>query len=494
LGDVLAHIGGADLAILRQTPHLRSRFVQMAWVLIGTAGVAALSMYYALSSTIFTGAKAIPTLALVALGLGWGFVIFNLDRYLTTSMSSVWGGWKLASMVVARLLLATVLGIVVATPLVLQVFAKDIDRVLADRHRAEAAAVQTEAEEAFARRRDVAEDKVDAAALEYDRVLTEAQTILDADPVMAAATSAVTKAADELAAAEQAANKAHDVYNCDYYGTPSREELAELYGDYGECSGKPGPNDPAPRLKERSDEAAAKVEEARALLTEAETAAETARSELIERAGEAGDHQAARLEAASDALAAAKAALGEVLAGADEAMAAADRSLQEDNGLQAQLVALTTGSDAMRVAHLIVAAVFMLVELLPVLVKSLACLGPANAYDLLVEHSDEVIRAQIAAPAGGPAGRGPQGTGELGPSGGVNLTQGPSPQGRPGGSEDDIEALHRQEGQLVDDAAQAARNAMVATIAEALDGIGRGLERWDEEGEAKRQWAPDTQR
>src|SRR6266542_1929466 len=81
VGDFMARVGGGDKAILAEVPQGRMRFVQMAGVLFTTSGIAALSMMFALHN----GVK-VPVWAAVALGLIWGSIIFNIDRFLVLSM------------------------------------------------------------------------------------------------------------------------------------------------------------------------------------------------------------------------------------------------------------------------------------------------------------------------------------------------------------------------------------------------------------------------
>ena len=74
-GDYLTWLGGADKEILAQVPQERGGFVQMAVVLLTTAGIASLSMFFALYNGVGE-----PLAASVVLGLLWGVVILNLDR------------------------------------------------------------------------------------------------------------------------------------------------------------------------------------------------------------------------------------------------------------------------------------------------------------------------------------------------------------------------------------------------------------------------------
>lgn len=81
--DKLAVLGGAELALLRLVPTALGQFVQFALVLLGTALMAAVSMWFAMVQ----GLKVNPLLAVPFAAL-WGLLILNLDRYLTTSMQS----------------------------------------------------------------------------------------------------------------------------------------------------------------------------------------------------------------------------------------------------------------------------------------------------------------------------------------------------------------------------------------------------------------------
>ena len=125
IGDFMAWLGGADPAILAKAPRERARLVQMAGVLLTTAGIATLAMIFALHD----GVK-VPLFPALVLGLCWGVIILNLDRFLVLSMGTTRDRWKLVLMAVPRLALAAVLSLVISTPLVLRVFASDISAQL----------------------------------------------------------------------------------------------------------------------------------------------------------------------------------------------------------------------------------------------------------------------------------------------------------------------------------------------------------------------------
>ncbi len=119
----MAVLGGADNDVLDEVPEEVPRFVQMFLVLAGTALVSALSMMFAL----LTGVRVSILLA-IPLAIVWGLIIFNLDRFLTSTMRSTKNVFRLLGLAMPRVIMAALIGVVVAEPLVLQIFQNDINR------------------------------------------------------------------------------------------------------------------------------------------------------------------------------------------------------------------------------------------------------------------------------------------------------------------------------------------------------------------------------
>lgn len=63
-------------------------------------------------------------------GFIWGLMIFNLDRFIVSSMRKTGGFWRQFFIALPRILLAAVLGIVISKPLELKIFEKEIDKQL----------------------------------------------------------------------------------------------------------------------------------------------------------------------------------------------------------------------------------------------------------------------------------------------------------------------------------------------------------------------------
>jgi hypothetical protein len=66
----------------------------------------------------------------VGFGILWGLMIFNLDRYIVSSIKKTGTFWNQFFMAVPRLILATFLGIVISKPLELKIFEKEVNKQL----------------------------------------------------------------------------------------------------------------------------------------------------------------------------------------------------------------------------------------------------------------------------------------------------------------------------------------------------------------------------
>jgi len=112
---------GADLKMLEQCPSERTKYAGIGATIFFTGLFAAMAAAYAL----FTVFDSYWISAL--LGLLWGAMIFNLDRYIVSSMRKE-GRWrKELFTALPRIVLAVVISIVIAKPLELKIFAKEIE-------------------------------------------------------------------------------------------------------------------------------------------------------------------------------------------------------------------------------------------------------------------------------------------------------------------------------------------------------------------------------
>lgn len=119
---------GADDTILEKCS--KSEHIKYAGVgatVLFTGLLASISGGYAL----YTVFDSIPMA--VAFGLLWGSVIFNLDRFIVSTLRKEGKFWKELLQVTPRIFLALVLAVVISKPLELKIFDKEIQAVLKEK-------------------------------------------------------------------------------------------------------------------------------------------------------------------------------------------------------------------------------------------------------------------------------------------------------------------------------------------------------------------------
>jgi hypothetical protein len=120
-------LSGAHAQTLDLVESERPRFESIGWMILVTSGIAAVSMWFALSTAIgINGILAIPPALL------WGLVIMGIDRWLVTSMPA--DGRHKWFMAVPRFALALLLGTLISTPFVLRIFQSEINAQVAVIH------------------------------------------------------------------------------------------------------------------------------------------------------------------------------------------------------------------------------------------------------------------------------------------------------------------------------------------------------------------------
>ncbi len=116
---------GANISLLKRCPTDSSKYTGMGAAVFFTGVLAAFSGGYAFY-TIFDN----PIWTIV-FALLWGTIIFNLDRFIVSTMRKKKNGWfKEVLTASPRILLAVMLAIVISKPLELKIFSKEIDRKL----------------------------------------------------------------------------------------------------------------------------------------------------------------------------------------------------------------------------------------------------------------------------------------------------------------------------------------------------------------------------
>src|SRR6266498_313632 len=126
LGRRLRVLAGVNEKLLAWVPAEQARYTGLGGVVLGTATIAGLSMWIALGE-VLGGTyllAAVPVLI-------WVLFVLNLDRWIVSSATgTMWR--RRAVLLLPRLLVAFVLGIIIAEPIVLRVFQTAIEQQVRD--------------------------------------------------------------------------------------------------------------------------------------------------------------------------------------------------------------------------------------------------------------------------------------------------------------------------------------------------------------------------
>ncbi|MEC5157910.1 DUF4407 domain-containing protein [Chryseobacterium sp. MP_3.2] len=115
---------GGNIHILRKTPSEWNKFAGIGGIVLFTAIFATLSAGYAMF-TVFDDLYISVGFAIL-----WGLMIFNLDRYIVSSIKKTGTWWNQILMAVPRLILAAFLGVIISKPLELKIFEKEVNKQL----------------------------------------------------------------------------------------------------------------------------------------------------------------------------------------------------------------------------------------------------------------------------------------------------------------------------------------------------------------------------
>lgn len=116
---------GADTDILENcSKSEQTKFTGIGGTVFFTAVMAFIASSYALS-TVFDN-----YFTPILFGLVWGLLIFNLDRFIVSTIKKKDNKWKELWQATPRIILAVIIAIVISKPLELKIFEKEINHVL----------------------------------------------------------------------------------------------------------------------------------------------------------------------------------------------------------------------------------------------------------------------------------------------------------------------------------------------------------------------------
>nr|WP_236779130.1 DUF4407 domain-containing protein [Agromyces seonyuensis] len=352
--SLLLRLGGARRDVISDAPGDRPRFIALALVLLSTAVLSGASAVFALVMAV-----QLPLLVSIVVGIVWGIVILNLDRMLVVGMPRQDSKWANILLALPRLALALVIGVVISTPLVLQIFAREI-------------AVETSAmvqEEKAAFEEELAADPRYAG-------IPDLEAKIAAEEAAVAAGGAIDLSQDPNYVAAQAATAAAQAA----YDEANRVWLAELDGTEGTGIVGDGPITQSKKL-DRDGKLAA-LETAKQAEADAKASAEAS----------LGATASANAAAAAASLPTDQAELARLTEARAAEEAAFESAADGSTGLLARLEALVRIGDVNALlwwAHLSIALLFICIELMPVLMKTLMNLMKPTAYDRLSRVADD---------------------------------------------------------------------------------------------------------
>lgn len=374
LRDFLPWLGGADKTILAQVPQELARFVQMALVLLTTLSIAMVSMIFAMND----GVKA-PLAVAVLVGVFWAFIILNLDRFLVLSMGATRAGRRLFLMAVPRILLATVISIVIATPLTLRIFQHDINVEIAKSQATESKQLKgLIAQSGPAQEASQVQDKITAD----EQILAGRLPVNVTNPQLQDAQAQVNQLQPKVAQAEQTVITTREAYQCEVDGSGPGCAGASDRSGYGPI---------AEAKKAQYDQAVSAYDSLSGQLATAQKNVNSADQSLGQAQGQtlAQDQNAARQE-----LPGLKTEYGKLEAQVQNADNNAQQAVNNDNGILAQLSGLSAAAASNPIlgfAQFIVTALFFLIEIMPVMVKFLLNMGQMTAYETVAKTEEEKI-------------------------------------------------------------------------------------------------------
>jgi hypothetical protein len=332
-GQLLIKLSGARPDILVFCPGERTKFQSLGWVIVITAGMAVMSMWFALTTTLGLNAFFAVFGALL-----WGLVIMGIDRWLVTSMPHHRSRKLL--MAIPRLGLALLLGSVISTPFVLRIFASEINNQIS--------VIKENNEAAFLNSQQ--RSTVGARVTKWQNTVSDLQKVVDshgAVPINPTDDPVIQGLNTELTNERNVAATDYRAWQC------------QLYGGCGAPKGS-GPLAQASQQRYDADEAQ----------IASLTSQINARKQQLQASSTSS--QATRLQQAQSALPGAQAQLAAARAEQDSLLSNFQLTNGATNGLLIRLEALdqlSAKGGSLSAARWLLFLLFLAIELLPVSVK-----------------------------------------------------------------------------------------------------------------------------
>jgi F0F1-type ATP synthase membrane subunit b/b' len=369
MSELMLWLSGVDRNVLNHCERERNKFIAMGGTVLTTATLACVSATFTTAHFLH-----VPIVFAVILGIAWGFAIMNLDRWLLISIRRQSTAKRTLLMGVPRIILAFLIGAVIAHPLLLQIFSKEINAQAAKEKSQALEDSERETRQRFAAL-PVLETKIQTIHAEQGNL---------ANGSVVAESPAYREAVKELHNLERREAKAQDLALC------------EAEGSQGCGTGKIGEGPAFEAKKEVAESLRSEVESQRAKVN---TIAGTITKREANQAGKTrrvGNRQLDRLETQRRRLVKKR----------DKQRAELEREYKKKIGILDRVAALDTLTierPELLTMELLIFLFILAIDTLPAVMKMLMALGEPSLYEEVqndLEEADAIaLREQTKAHA-----------------------------------------------------------------------------------------------
>jgi Domain of unknown function (DUF4407) len=359
VGAIFIWLSGANRKILSQCPTERPKYFGLGAVILVTGAMAGVSLAFALVNGLKISLDAAIVFAVL-----WSLAITMIDRLFVVSMHRQRNPLIYLIQALPRLLMSVVLGFVISTPFVLQIFKPEITNEVSKMH----AAART------AYFKALPTNPVQLTVLADQKTVNQLKTqaASGGPPVDVSADKQIQTWTAQLAHANAEVTKWTNLQNCQLYGGTSNG--VKCQPGYG------------PVAKNDQTEITTWQKDVTTLQNEIKT-----RTHLLETQSQQANKSLKKT--ASAQLAAAESALKAAQKQLNLQTQTVTSGIANNDGILEQLKALgaaTAGNFSLEMARLLLFLLFLFVDIMPVFIKLLMNLTPATNYDKLLASEEDM--------------------------------------------------------------------------------------------------------
>jgi Domain of unknown function (DUF4407) len=360
MGRLLIWLSGARGQILAECPTERPKYIGIGAAILITGTMAAVSLTFALVTAL-----KVDLWAALPFALAWGVAIVSLDRLFVVSLQRQGPWWAHLLRAVPRLLLALLLGVVISTPFVLQIFRPEIEQKITQ--------LQDEATTAYYRGLPASPLSKQITAEQHRVNTLENEAAGTGTGTGTAQSPELTHLLAERSQAENNQKSAYNAWQCQLYG-PCR----------------PPGNGPLARADQaRYSGFGRQISQLTTKITQLQNQQQTADKK----------QQGLVSANASSLLTRARKAVKRDIAEQQQETTAFITKVQDDTGLLIRLKALgavTAGNSTLNAARWLLFLLFVTIDCMPVFIKVMMNLGPEGNYDKMLA-AEEKKQLRVAA-------------------------------------------------------------------------------------------------